>query len=93
MHDTHHFRSMCRAAIEKLRTQNNMLKEELLMENKFSVAPTNHSINAQINRCQDQLDLYTRKVAARIPSPPSQTCTNAAPDVTTGPVPSLPLSS
>jgi hypothetical protein len=51
-----------RAAIEKLREQNNSLKEELLMENKFSVAPTNHNINAAINRCQDQLDLYTKKV-------------------------------
>lgn len=51
-----------RAAIEKLREQNNSLKEELLMENKFSVAPTNHNINVAINRCQDQLDLYTKKI-------------------------------
>ena len=33
------------------------------MENKFSTAPTNHNINVAINRCQDQLDLYTKKVS------------------------------
>lgn len=57
----------CRNAIEKLREQNNTLKEELLLENKFSVAPTNHNINVAINRCQDQLDLYTKKVTLHPP--------------------------
>lgn len=52
-----------RAAIEKLRSQNNQLKEELLMENKFSVIPTNFSISTAIYRCQEQLDLYTKKVS------------------------------
>ncbi|KIY97154.1 flagellar outer dynein arm-docking complex protein 2 [Monoraphidium neglectum] len=51
-----------RAAIEKLRAQNARLKEELLLENKFSVRPSNPSATIWINKLQDEADLYTRKI-------------------------------
>ncbi|KAI8473807.1 MAG: outer dynein arm docking complex protein ODA1 [Monoraphidium minutum] len=51
-----------RAAIEKLRGQNARLKEELLLENKFSVRPSNPSATVWINKLQDEADLYTRKI-------------------------------
>jgi hypothetical protein len=51
-----------RAAIEKLRQQNARLKEDLLLENKFSVRPSNPGASLMINKLQDEADLYTRKV-------------------------------
>lgn len=52
----------CRAAIAKLREDNAKLKEELLLENKFSVTPTSSNLSANIANLQDQSDVYTRKV-------------------------------
>ncbi len=52
----------CRAAIAKLREDNAKLKEELLLENKFSVTPTSSNLSANIGNLQDQSDVYTRKV-------------------------------
>ena len=52
----------CRAAIEKLRADNMLLKEELMLENKFSVQPTTANAAALIATLQDQSDQYTRKV-------------------------------
>lgn len=54
----------CRAAIAKLREDNAKLKEELLLENKFSVTPTSSNLSANIANLQDQSDVYTRKVSA-----------------------------
>ena len=51
-----------RAAIAKLRDDNAKLKEELLLENKFSVTPTSSNLSANIANLQDQSDVYTRKV-------------------------------
>lgn len=51
-----------RAAISKLRDDNAKLKEELLLENKFSVTPTSSNLSANIANLQDQSDVYTRKV-------------------------------
>eukprot|EP00879_Flechtneria_rotunda_P012214 GHRR01012756.1.p1 GENE.GHRR01012756.1~~GHRR01012756.1.p1 ORF type:complete len:569 (+),score=227.55 GHRR01012756.1:229-1935(+) len=51
-----------RAAIEKLRQQNAKLKEDLLLENKFSIRPSNPSATVLINKLQDEADLYTRKI-------------------------------
>ena len=53
---------MRRAAIEKLRADNMLLKEELMLENKFSVQPTTANAAALIATLQDQSDQYTRKV-------------------------------
>lgn len=52
-----------RAAIDKLRQQNAKLKEELLLENKFSVRPSNAGATQLINKLQDEADLFTRKVS------------------------------
>jgi hypothetical protein len=53
----------CRAAIDRLRQQNARLKEDLLLENKFSVKPSNPGATQLINKLQDEADLYTRKVS------------------------------
>lgn len=53
-----------RAAIAKLRDDNAKLKEELLLENKFSVTPTSSNLSANIANLQDQSDVYTRKVSS-----------------------------
>eukprot|EP00879_Flechtneria_rotunda_P024647 GHRR01026147.1.p3 GENE.GHRR01026147.1~~GHRR01026147.1.p3 ORF type:complete len:101 (+),score=18.07 GHRR01026147.1:229-531(+) len=55
-----------RAAIEKLRQQNAKLKEDLLLENKFSIRPSNPSATVLINKLQDEADLYTRKVSTQL---------------------------
>lgn len=52
-----------RAAIDRLRQQNARLKEDLLLENKFSVRPSNPGATQLINKLQDEADLYTRKVS------------------------------
>jgi hypothetical protein len=56
----------CRAAIDKLRQQNARLKEDLLLENKFSVRPSNPGATVLINKLQDEADLYTRKVCKHL---------------------------
>ena len=55
-------RLACRAAIQKLKEDNAKLKEELLLENKFSVTPTTANAAALISNLQEQSDVYTRKV-------------------------------
>ena len=55
-------RFACRAAIQKLKEDNAKLKEELLLENKFSVTPTTANAAALISNLQEQSDVYTRKV-------------------------------
>ncbi len=54
-----------RAAIDRLRQQNAKLKEDLLLENKFSVRPSNPGATQLINKLQDEADLYTRKVSTQ----------------------------
>jgi hypothetical protein len=51
-----------RAAIEKLRQQNEQLKHDLLLENKFSVRPGDPYAQALINRLQDEGDMLARKL-------------------------------
>lgn len=62
LHDCLRPAACSRAAIEKLRYQNAKLKEELLLENKFSVRPSDPGAARLINKLQDEADLYTRKV-------------------------------
>ena len=52
----------CRAAIEKLRLDNEALKEEMQLENKFSVRPTSNAAAATIDMLQQQSDACTQKV-------------------------------
>ena len=52
-----------RAAIEKLRADNAALKEELVLENRFSMAPSQGSAAALIQSLQCQSDLYTAKAS------------------------------
>jgi hypothetical protein len=49
-----------------LRQQNARLKEDLLLENKFSVRPSNAGATQLINKLQDEADLYTRKVSTQL---------------------------
>ena len=56
---------MYRSAIEKLRADNAALKEELRLENKFSVQPTAANASALIQNLKKQSDVYTKKVRAR----------------------------
>ncbi len=51
-----------RAAIEKLRTDNEALKEEMQLENKFSVRPTSSSAAATIDALRLQSDACTQQV-------------------------------
>lgn len=51
-----------RAAIEKLRLQNEQLKHDLLLENKFSVRPGDAYAQALINSLQDEGDNLARKI-------------------------------
>lgn len=44
--------------------QNDQLKTELLLENKFSVRPGDPFAQALINRLQDEGDMLARKVSA-----------------------------
>ncbi len=60
----------CRAAIQKLKEDNAKLKEELLLENKFSVTPTTANAAALISNLQEQSDVYTRKVIAAAAAKP-----------------------
>lgn len=49
-----------------MRQQNARLKEDLLLENKFSVRPSNAGATQLINKLQDEADLYTRKVSTQL---------------------------
>lgn len=55
------FPTVDRATIEKLRTDNNHLKEELLLENKFSITPIDTIAGGRIVGMQDEADAMTRK--------------------------------
>jgi hypothetical protein len=66
----------CRSAIEKLRAQNEQLKTDLLMENKFSVRPGDPFAQQLINRLQDEGDMLARKVRRQPYT--GHTCTGVA---------------
>ena len=51
-----------RGTIEKLKGDNQQLKEELQLEKKHSKAHQNVSAQAQISKLQDTGDVYTRKI-------------------------------
>jgi len=51
-----------RATVEKLKADNSKLKDELLLENKYSTARSNPAATAQIQKLQDQADVLTRKI-------------------------------
>eukprot|EP00798_Chlamydomonas_sp_ICE-L_P015696 gene15696-21805_t len=51
-----------KSAIEKLKIQNEQLKHDLVLENKFSVRPSDPYAQALINRLQDEGDFLARKI-------------------------------
>eukprot|EP00887_Chlorella_sp_A99_P008164 scaffold12.g8164.t1 len=51
-----------RAAIEAIAADNQKLKEELMLENKFSVNPTTATAAALIANLQQQADVYAKKI-------------------------------
>jgi hypothetical protein len=51
-----------RASIDKLRKDNLSLKEELYLENKFSITPLDNAASHRITAMQDEADALTRKV-------------------------------
>ena len=51
-----------RRTIEKLRTDNYKLKDELFLETKHSSLPSNSAVTTQISKLQDQADVFTRKI-------------------------------
>lgn len=51
-----------RAAVEAIAADNMKLKEELMLENKFSVNPTTQTAAALIANLQEQADVYAAKV-------------------------------
>ena len=53
-----------RSAIDKLRADNAALKEELRLENRFSVQPTAANAAALIQNLKKQSDVYTKKVVS-----------------------------
>ena len=55
----------CRAAIEKLRIDNEALKEEMQLENKFSVQPITSAAAATIETLRQQSDACTQRVIYR----------------------------
>ena len=50
-----------RATMDKLKSENAKLKDDLLLENKFGVAHST-AATAQIAKLQDQADMFTRKI-------------------------------
>ncbi|CAK0783412.1 hypothetical protein CVIRNUC_006611 [Coccomyxa viridis] len=62
--ETQQFFVKQRAAIEKLRTANEGLKEEMQLENKFSLRPTSSSAAATIAMLRQQSDACTQKIGA-----------------------------
>lgn len=53
-----------RASIDKLRKDNLTLKEELYLENKFSITPLDNAASHRITAMQDEADALTRKVCS-----------------------------
>lgn len=53
---------MQRAAMEKLKKDNDRLKDDLALETRQAKQANNMSASAQIAKLQDQGDLYTRKI-------------------------------
>lgn len=51
-----------RLAIERLRKENEHLKEEIALQNRSSSKLSSQSMSAQIARLQDQADVYIRKI-------------------------------
>ena len=54
-----------RTAVEAIAADNAKLKEELVLENKFSVNPTTQTAAALIGNLQAQADVYAAKVCVR----------------------------
>lgn len=54
-----------RSAVEAIAADNLKLKEELMLENKFSVNPTTATAAALIASLQQQADICAKKVRAR----------------------------
>lgn len=52
-----------RAAAEAIAADNQKLKEELMLENKFSVNPTTQTATALIANLQEQADVYAAKAS------------------------------
>ena len=52
----------CRAAIDKLKKDNDTLKEDLALETKQAMQSNSAAAAAQIAKLQDQADTYTRKI-------------------------------
>ena len=52
----------CRATIDRLKSDNEQLKEELQLERKNAKAYDSVSAQAQIAKLQDTGDMYTRKI-------------------------------
>eukprot|EP00232_Nephroselmis_pyriformis_P003386 CAMPEP_0182912456 /NCGR_PEP_ID=MMETSP0034_2-20130328/37522_1 /TAXON_ID=156128 /ORGANISM="Nephroselmis pyriformis, Strain CCMP717" /LENGTH=532 /DNA_ID=CAMNT_0025049131 /DNA_START=62 /DNA_END=1660 /DNA_ORIENTATION=- len=48
--------------VDKLKQDNQRLKDDLLLENKYSALPVNSAATAQIAKLQDQADMFTRKI-------------------------------
>ena len=55
---------MQRQQIEKLKKDNDRLKEELALETRQAKLANNMSASAQIAKLQDQADMFSRKIAA-----------------------------
>ncbi len=55
-----------RAAVEAIAADNMKLKEELMLENKFSVNPTTQTAAALIANLQAQADVYAAKVRGEL---------------------------
>mmetsp|Transcript_31470 Transcript_31470/g.72347 ORF Transcript_31470/g.72347 Transcript_31470/m.72347 type:complete len:561 (+) Transcript_31470:109-1791(+) len=51
-----------RRAIEKLKSENETLKEQLALESRGMMQPNDAATQAHMARLQDQADLYTRKI-------------------------------
>ncbi|KAK9805927.1 hypothetical protein WJX73_005724 [Symbiochloris irregularis] len=63
--DSQHLLNKQRGAIEKLRADNLALKEELLLENRFSVQPSTANAAALIKNLKDQGDALTLQIKAQ----------------------------
>lgn len=59
---SHIIKHLIRSAIEKLRDENNKLKEEIMLANKFSRTTSKDNLSLYILKLQEEADTYTRKV-------------------------------
>ncbi|KAK9838199.1 hypothetical protein WJX81_008429 [Elliptochloris bilobata] len=62
--ETQQFFVKQRAAIDRLRADNVLLKEEVMLENRFSVAPTSAAAATAILGLQEQSEVYNQKIGA-----------------------------